>query len=447
MKFPQFNNSRIKNIAFTVLLLVALVILYQFAAHRPAQWDMTQNASNSLTESSVNVLNQLHGEIKLTMYVTGQDANLGDMHRITRDFVALYQHYKPDISLTFIDPVKQPEEARKVNIHANGEMLIAYDGKREHLTMLNEQAFTSVLLRLAHTKNQMIMYLDGHGERNPVGIANHDLGEFGNRLKQNGFHLNSLNLALAQDVPDNASMLIITQPQIDLLPGEIDKLLRYVDNGGNLLWLLDAEPMHGLERLAEKLNLILTPGIVIDPAAEEMNTPVTWALGAGYPPHAITQNFNLITAFPFARAIAWDESTAWHYSSLVEAAPRGWVSRDIPQGKPYFNKARDIPGPVIIALAMQRNINDREQRLVIVGSGSFLANTYSGNGGNIDLGVSMTNWLGNEDRLIAIQPRAVKDGAVTLSKTRLTIISGGFLIVVPMLLMLAGVVLWWRRRN
>jgi hypothetical protein len=293
----------------------------------------------------------------------------------------------------------------------------------------------------------MIMYLDGHGERNPVGIANHDLGEFGNRLKQNGFHLNSLNLALAQDVPDNASMLIITQPQIDLLPGEIDKLLRYVDNGGNLLWLLDAEPMHGLERLAEKLNLILTPGIVIDPAAEEMNTPVTWALGAGYPPHAITQNFNLITAFPFARAIAWDESTAWHYSSLVEAAPRGWVSRDIPQGKPYFNKARDIPGPVIIALAMQRNINDREQRLVIVGSGSFLANTYSGNGGNIDLGVSMTNWLGNEDRLIAIQPRAVKDGAVTLSKTRLTIISGGFLIVVPMLLMLAGVVLWWRRRN
>jgi ABC-type uncharacterized transport system involved in gliding motility auxiliary subunit len=59
----------------------------------------------------------------------------------------------------------------------------------------------------------------------------------------------------------------------------------------------------------------------------------------------------------------------------------------------------------------------------------------------------MTNWLGNEDRLIATQPRAVKDGAVTLSKTQLTIISGGFLIVVPMLLMLAGVVLWWRRRN
>jgi len=411
MKFLQ-PNLLIKNLAFTALLLAATVTLYQLAAHYPAQWDMTQNASNSLADSSVTVLKQLPGEIKLTMYVTGQDANLGDMHRLTRDFVALYQRYKPDISLTFIDPVKQPEEARKVNIHVNGEMLVEYGGKREHLTMLNEQALTSVLLRLAHTKNQLLMYLDGHGERNLEGIANHDLGEFGKRLQQNGFRLNSLNLTLAQDVPNNASMLIITQPQIDLLPGEIDKILRYITNGGNLLWLVDAEPLHGLERLAEKLDIILTPGIVIDPAAEEMNIPATWALGAGYPPHAITQNFNLITAFPFARAIDWEEGREWQHT-----------------------------------LALQRNINDREQRIVIVGSGSFLANTYSGNGGNLDLGVNMTNWLVHEERLITTQPRAVKDGAITLSKVHLIIISVSFLIAMPVLLMLAGAVLWWRRRT
>ncbi|CAH1385526.1 GldG family protein [Candidatus Nitrotoga sp. M5] len=446
MKFPQ-TKRLIRNLAFTALLLAAVVTLYQLAAQQPAQWDMTQNASNSLADSSVNVLNQLQGEIKLTMYVTGQDANLGDMHRLTRDFVALYQRYKPDISLTFIDPVKQPEEARKVNIHANGEMLVEYDGKREHLTILNEQALTSVLLRMAHAKNQLLMYLEGHGERNLEGIANHDLGEFGKRLQQNGFRLNSLNLTLAQEVPNNTSMLIITQPQIDLLQGEIDKLMHYIDSGGNLLWLVDAEPLYGLERLAEKLDIIFTPGIVIDPVAVQMNIPATWALGASYPPHAITQNFNLNTVFPFARAIDWEENTAWQHTMLVEAAPRGWISRDIPQGKPHFNESHDIPGPATIALALQRNINDREQRIVIVGSGSFLANTYSGNGGNIDLGINITNWLGNEERLITIQPRAVRDGAITLSKIHLALISGSFLIAIPLLLMLVGATVWWRRRR
>ncbi|MDE2310840.1 MAG: GldG family protein [Betaproteobacteria bacterium] len=441
------NKLLLKNLAFAALLLAAVVTLYLLAARYPVQMDLTQSASNSLETSSVDVLKQLPGEIKLTVYATGQDAQLGDIRKLIRDFVALYQRYKPDIALAFVDPVKQPEEARKVNIQANGEMLVEYGGRVEHLTLLNEQALTGALLRLAHSKDKLLMYLDGHGERRLEGIANHDLGEFGKKLRQNGYRLGSLNLALAQDVPSNASTLIITQPQLDLLPGEVDKLLRYVEQGGNILWLVDAEPLHGLERLAEKLGLLLTPGIVIDPAAEEMRAPATWALGAGYPPHAVTQNFNLITAFPSARAIGWEEGKEWRHTTLVEAAPRGWVSSRTPQGKPKFNKDSDIPGPVTIALALQRNINDREQRIVIVGSGSFLANAYSGNGGNIDLGINMVNWLSNEEKLISIQPRAVKDGAVNLSKTQLGIISGGLLIALPLLLALVGGVMWWRRRR
>ncbi len=45
------------------------------------------------------------------------------------------------------------------------------------------------------------------------------------------------------------------------------------------------------------------------------------------------------------------------------------------------------------------------------------------------------------------ESRAVKDGAITLSKIQLALISGGFVIVLPVLLMLVGGVLWWRRRN
>ncbi len=446
MKYFQ-SKLLFKNIVFALALLVAALALYQLAARYPMQWDFTQSASNTLQASSVDVLQQLPGEIKLTVYATDQDANLGDIHKLIRDFVALYQRYKPDISLTFVDPVKQPEEARKVNIQANGEMLVQYGGRVEHLTVLSEQELTSALLRLAHSKDKLLMYLDGHGERKLDGIANHDLGEFGKRLEQNGYRISSLNLTIAQDVPSNASMLLITQPQIDLLPGEVDKLLRYVAQGGNIMWLVDAEPLHGLEPLAEKLGLLLTPGIVIDPAAEEMRAPANWALAAGYPPHPVTHNFNLITVFPFARAIGSEENEAWQRTTLVEAAPRGWVSSRAVQGKPSFDKNHDVPGPATIALALQRDVNDRDQRIVVVGSGSFLANVYSGNGGNIDLGVNMVNWLANEEKLIATQPRAVKDSTVTLSKTRLAIISGSFLLALPALLMLVGGVLWWRRRQ
>lgn len=441
------NKFSLKNAAITLLLLAAATALALLAARYPAQWDLTQSAANSLEASSVEVLKQMPGEIRITVYASGQDAKLGDMHKLIRDFIGLYQRYKSDIALAFIDPVKQPEEARKVNIRANGEMLVKYGERTEHLTTLSEQALTSALLRLARQKELLLMYLTGHGERSLEGAANHDLGEFGKRLRQNGYRLNQLNLALAQDVPANAAMLVITQPQADLLPGEMDKLLRYIASGGNVLWMVDAEPLHGLERLAEKLGLQLTPGIVIDPAAEEMRAPSNWALGAGYPPHPLTRNFNLITVFPSARAIDPEESKGWRYSRLVDAAPRGWVSSRTVQGAPKFNKNTDIPGPVTIAATLQRELNGREQRIVVAGSGSFLANAYSGNGGNMDLGINMVNWLCNEDKLIVLQPRAVKDSQIQVSKTGLALISGIFLLVMPLMMLFAGSLLWWRRRR
>ena len=426
--------------------LVLLVTLGWFASQHHRVWDWTQNTANSLSPASVEVLKQLKGKVSLTVFATEQDAEHGDLRPPIREFISLYQRYKADIALTFIDPAKQPEQARQAGAQLNGEMLVEYDGRRERLTTLNEQTLTGLLLRLAHRKDQLILYADGHGERKLDGIANHDLGVFGKRLTQNGFRLSPLNLTLAQDVPENAALLVITQPRADWMPGEVDKLLRFLEHGGNVLWLLDNEPMHGLEPLAEKLGLVLTPGYVIDPAAVEQRAPATWALASAYPAHPTTRDFNLITVFPFARALVWDENESWQHSVLVEAAPRGWVTSSLPQGKIEFDKSRDTPGPAVIALAFDRNVNERDQRIVVVGSGSFLANSYSGNGGNLDLGTNLINWLAAEDALIVTRPRATLDNDLQLSRTQLSVIGSVLLLVLPLLLAGVGGWMWWRRR-
>ncbi len=449
MKLLRQPPLLIKNIIFTLLLLTAAIALYQLVARQPTQWDVTHAKLNSLGESSVEVLKRLPGEVAITVYITEQDVKQSDMRRLIREFIAIYQRYKSDITLTFVDPIKEPEAMRKAAIQNNGEMVVEYNGRNVHLSSLNEQTLSSALLGLAHSKDELLMYLDGHGERKLNGVANHDLGEFGNKLLQNGFRISSLNLTIAPEVPSNAGLLVLTHPQGQLLSGEVDKILRHLDNGGNLLWLIDAEPLRGLERVAEKLDLLLSPGIIIDPAAQEMNAPANWTLSASYPIHPVTNNFNLITVFPYARSLAREESSAWQRHIIVEAAPRGWVSRTPlkPDSKPRFDKNHDIPGPFSLAVALQRTVNDKEQRIIVVGGASFLANAYSGNGGNIDLGINMVNWLTNEDALIVTQPRANKDGMIIFSSRALTIISVGLVIALPLLLLTIGGIIWWRRRN
>jgi hypothetical protein len=448
MKLPR-PNLLLKNLAHAVALLAAAAAIYWLAAHFPLQRDITQGASNSLEPVSVQALQQLQGSVHVLVFSPERDPNQGDMHKLIRQFVGLYQRYKPDIYIEFMDAAQHPEEARQAEIQANGEMVIEYGGRREHLSKLNEQLFTSALLNLAHRQEQLVMYVDGHGERKLDGAANFDMGEFGRQLAKLGFRISSLNLAVVQDVPDNASLLVITQPQADWLPGELEKLERFVERGGNILWLVDPEPMHGLEPLAEQLGLFISPGIIIDPDAEQMRAPLTWTLGANYPSHPITRDFNYPTAFPFARAITWEESQSWQYSSLVDAAPHGWVAESVPKGnaRPKFNKNRDVPGPAAVAVALEREVDHRPQRIVVVGSGAFLSNMYSGNGRNLDLGVNMVNWLSGQDNLIFIPPRAAKDDTVTLSRAQLSVISIGLAIVLPLLLAMAGGVLWWRRRR
>jgi hypothetical protein len=451
------NAHAFRNLLFTVVLIGTAAGLGYLASSHHVQRDVTYNTINSLEPDSIEVLKQIDGPVNITVYATEQDARLGDIRKIIRDFLSLYQRYKPDINLVFVDPSKETEKARAAQIRFNGEMVIEYAGRSEHLTKINEQIVTGTLLRLAHTRDQTVMYLDGHGEPKLDGIANFDLGSvFGAKLKQSGFRISALNLALAQEVPNNVSVLVITQPQVDLMPGEVDKLLRYVDRGGNLLWLVDAGPLHGLERLAEKLDLQLPPGIVIDPAAIEMNAPADWSLGADYPPHAITRHFDLTTAFPSARPLLWDENppdsndaTRWQHHVLVEVAPRGWVSPNLPKGEAqlHFDKQRDIRGPVVIAMALQRNINNREQRIVVVGNGAFLSNSFAGNGGNVDLGLNMVNWLAGAEHLITQKLRPAKDSKLELSKTQLGIISGIFLLGLPLLLAGAGGYIWWKRRR
>ena len=437
----------IQNGVFVILLLLLVILLGYLAAQTRLQWDVSQNGRNSLSEASVEILQKLQGPVQVIAYATEQHAQLGDIRKIIADFVALYQRVKPDLSLTFIDPVAQPILTQEADVQVNGEMIIKFNQRVEHLTAINEQAFSNALMRLARAEDKLIVALGGHGERRVDGNANYDLGEFGRHLRTNGFNSQSLNLAIEQDVPVNASMLMIASPQTDLLTGEVDKLLNYVDRGGNLLWLVDQESLHGLLPLAEKLRLTLTPGIVVDPQAEQLKAPVTFAFGAIYGQHVITDNFDYITVFPFARQITIDENEEWSSVSLVEVAPQGWVETGDLNSEVVFDQADDAAGPISIAVALTRNIQDREQRIVVVGSGHFLANTYLGNGSNLDFGINLINWLTGDEALIVIQPRATLDSNLILSESELTLIAVVFLVLLPVLFLVSGTVIWWHRKR
>jgi ABC-type uncharacterized transport system involved in gliding motility auxiliary subunit len=436
----------VQNGLFVVLLVAFAALLAYFAQEYRVVKDISQNGRNTLSQQARDVLGKLSEPVAITVYATKQDVR-GDLRRQLRDFFAPYQRERTDISVNFVDPREEPKLAQAAGVRLPGEAVIEYGQKKEHLTVYNEQTFINTLMRLMRAGDRLVMALEGHGERRLNGVANHDLGEFGKQLNAKGFQTNSLNLAVAPEVPANANVLLIATPQVDLQPSEVQKIRQFVGGGGSLLWLIDQEPLRGLQPLGEQLGLVLGPGTVVDPDAARLNASPAVAIGAGYGRHPITDNFTLNTVFPFARQIGANEGRDWRVTRLIDVAPRGWVEMGKLDDKIGFDKGRDIPGPVTIALALERTVGDHAQRVVVVGNGNFLANQFLGNGGNLDLGVNMVNWLAGDDAMITLQPRATVDGSLDLGRTSQYFLLFGYFVFLPLAFAAVGATIWWRRRK
>jgi ABC-type uncharacterized transport system involved in gliding motility auxiliary subunit len=434
-----------QNSLFVVLLVAIVAALLYLTRDIKTQWDLTQGKRNTLTPASAEVLKQLQAPVSITAFATKQDTE-GDLRKTIQDFIAPYQRARQDFSLKFVDPREEPGRAQEAGVRLNGELVVEYNGRKENLTNLSEQDLTNLLVRLIRSAERLVMYLDGHGERKLDGRGNHDLGEYGNQLAAKGFKTGAVNLAVAQDVPQNASVLVVASPRVNLLPGEVNRLKRYLEGGGNLFWLIDSESLRGMEAIAEYLGLELLDGVVVDPRAGSMGMPAAFALATPADPHAITEHSSMISLFPYARRIAAEHESAFRFAPLVQAAPQGWLETS-GLGNARFDPNRDVRGPIVVAGALEREVGDKKQRIVVVGSGHFLANQYLGNGGNLDLGVNMMNWLAGDDRLITIQPRARTDLRLEMPWFATLLVTYGFLIVLPLGFLVAGGVIWLRRRK
>ena len=434
---------------FVVLLVVIIALLAYFAHEYRAEQDITRSGRNTLSQATLAALKQMTGPVTITAYAVRQDTSGANIHKMIEERVRAYRRVKPDLQLQLVDPREQPKLAAEAGLRSPNALVIAYQRRTEQIVLgdFTEQTFANALVRLMRGTNNLVLWLDGHGERKLDGLANHELGRFGQQLRDKGFAVSSVNPGIAQEVPSNAALLIITHPQAELQPAETEKVLRYIDRGGNLLWLIDAEPLRGLQPLAEKLNLVLTPGTVVDPALPPRSGPPVFAVGANYARHAVVGTLQFNTLFPYARQIVADDNAGWRVTPLVDVAPRGWVEVGKLDAKPVFDKSRDFPGPINVASALERTVGDREQRVIVVGTGHFLSNSFLGNGGNLALGNGMINWLSGDDALIAVDPRPAADTRIEIDATHLYLIAFFVLMLLPLIFAGTGIAVWWRRRN
>ena len=449
---------RLQNRVFLLLFIAVIVLLAWLSTRYSFQADWTADSRNTLSAASTELLRRLEGEVRITAYVTEDKL----LRKRIAELVARYQRYYPALVLNFVNPDLEPQEVRERGITMNGELFIEYGGFSGKVRDLTERGLSNALQRVARGGERRIAFLGGHGERDFQGNATYDLGNWAAQLRNRGYALYGLNLLETPQIPPDTALLVIASPRSALLAGEADLLRRYVEAGGNLLWLHDPAGeeagLFGLAPLARALGIRFQQGIVVDPNVSQVgellfgSSDPRIALVARYDQHAVTADFTLNTLFPIAGGIVAGKEGKWDSVALLKTLSNTWLETDEVVGSVTFDEGKDISGPITLGMALTRPRGEDHgqagaQRVIVVADGDFLSNAFLGASGNLQLSLNMLNWLSSDDELIAVPARTAPDTALTLSSTAVAGIGFGFLVILPLGLLGCGLFIWYRRRR
>jgi len=451
------RNLRLNNLAFVVLLLSMIALLAWLSTRYDYQADWTASGRNTLSPASITVLEKMPGPITVTAFA--REAGL--LRRHINELIGRYQRHKNDLALQFVNPDMDPQRVRELGITVDGEMVVEYQGRSEQLQGFTERDLSNTLQRLLRSGDSRIVFVQGHGERDPRGNASYDLAQWVAQLEVKGVDVGVVNLARDGAIATDSTVLVLGSPRSDYLPGEVAILQDYIKAGGQLLWLADPGGLHGLEPLAEQLGLQFQPGLIIDPNLSQVGMMLFGtddpriALVANYPSHPLVDGFAFNTLFPMAQSLLFQDGVDWVGDAFLHTMTNTWQETGQQTGQVTFDN-NDIAGPLQLGLTLVRQLNQsdgqvagdgREQRIIVIGDGDFLSNGFLGLGGNLQLAMNIINWLSSDDQLLAIPVKTAGDNSLQLSNTAVLLIGGGFLLLLPLFLLACGLGIWWRRRQ
>ncbi len=438
--------------AFTGVLVLVNVLPYWF----PQRWDWTQDRRNTLAPEIQEVLRQLPQPVTAYAFFTPRN-NPEPARKLLEDF-AFYAQGR--FRYQIVDPIARPGLAQQYGVTRDGTVVLVMGERWEQVEFLTEEEMARTLIRLMHPERRVVAFLTGHGERNPDAPDPRGYALLKQDLEAKNYQVRTLDLALeGYQVPEEVTVVVLADPQQPLEPQEVQALKAFALRGGGLVMFLNTPlespqaPGEGLEAfLAQQWGLVPEDTVVVDTTSPQPHI----ALAGQYGEHVITQKMQgWRTYFPLARSLnvadEAPEEVGLVLTPLVFTADRAWGETDLEAlkqgqgGQVAFDPQTDRPGPLVLAVAAERN--DWKARLVLVGDADFASNAYYTDLGNGVLALNSVDWVAEEEDLLQVTPRErIRRQLVVPNAALLNLLALTTVVLLPMSVLGMGLGVWLYRR-
>jgi ABC-type uncharacterized transport system involved in gliding motility auxiliary subunit len=444
------SNALVMSIAFLGILIVGNVLAFQ----NPKQvLDLTEDNVNTLSPELAAALETLPEQVTATGFFS-QASNTQSAEQLLSNIKA---SSNGKFDYQFINPDRDPQAALNAGITGDGKILLQMGDRKEIVAFASEPEILKGMLRLLNPGSDVVYFLTGHGERDIEQPAETSMTRAKTTLESKNYTVKTLNLLAENQIPEDASLIVIAGPMKPISEDEVKLLKDYLANGGSLIVLEDppaltefgdaSDPL--ADMLAQDWGITFNNDIVID-----LNSPQPTTAAAAYydSVHPVTVNMNnLVAFFPFTRSLTMAGSTEGvTLTPLVQTNERSWGETDMQSltqgGSQVGMDPTEVQGPLTLAIAGENSTSGG--RVVVFGTSNFAVDQIFDAYGNGDMFVNSVDWSAEQEDLANITPKTPTERTFNIpGQFQWIAILLGSVFVIPGLVVLAGVSTWLGRRR
>ncbi|VAX25492.1 hypothetical protein MNBD_NITROSPINAE02-1177 [hydrothermal vent metagenome] len=448
-------------VVMTSVFIVILGFMAVLGVQKKKRIDLTKTGRFTLSSQSTKLLTTLKNPVKVIAFYRSESGSLHAQQRQTaRDLLEEYASVSDKFTFSFIDPDRKPGLASKYGVSEYRIMLLMAGGKQVKVGSEREEKITNGLIKLLRKKRKFVYFVKGHGEKDLSSSKKDGYSAARDAILNENFEIKELFLMRMKEIPEDASVVVVSSPKRELTQDELDKLSAYYKRGGALLVQIDPGHPPGFRTWLESFGFKLQTDVIIDQQSQLYGanalTPVVYAY---HKKHPLTSEFSLSSYFPIANSVYIDEDPKKGRYQLALTGPNSWTEMDKDQlesGSAEYDEKTEKRGPVPVMSVTtievesvkdeQGGSRKRYGKFILVGDSDYANNTNINLAGNGDLFLNTISWLGEEAELIAVRAKRKNLTPIVLTAAQGRAIFWIPVVMIPSVVLLTGIGIYSRRK-
>jgi ABC-2 type transport system permease protein len=307
-----------------------------------------------------------------------------------------------------------------------------------------EGAITSAIDYVVNEEQPQVYVLEGHGESDLPTT-------FSDQMTKENMEIQELSLLNVDEIPEDASCLVIYSPASDISEEEKEMLSDYVENGGKLMVMAGPVQDGSLENLYSLLadyGVETVEGIVVEGDRNHYAFQAPYVLMPDVNSDEITDSLideHYYPILPISQALIVNEENT-NVTALLTTSEESFSKTAGYSLSTYEKEEDDVDGPFALAVSITCG-NDGQ--IVWFSSSSFLDDTYNSysSGANVDLGMNAMSSLIGESEAMAIRSKSLNYNYLTISDSTSSLLKVLMIVVFPLAYLGIGIVVFLRRRG